>query len=55
MLVRPTWSVTLSCLLTAVWILVQARVEERDLQKPLSGYHAYMKQVPRFIPRLRKL
>jgi protein-S-isoprenylcysteine O-methyltransferase Ste14 len=52
-LVRPTWPVTLSCLLTAIWVLVQARVEERDLQKRISGYHAYMKQVPRFVPRLR--
>jgi protein-S-isoprenylcysteine O-methyltransferase Ste14 len=54
-LVRPTWPVTLGCLLTAVWVLVQAGVEERDLQKRISGYRAYMKQVPRFVPRLRKL
>ncbi len=53
-LVRPTWPVMLSCLLTAGWLLVQARVEEQDLRQRISGYGDYMAQVPRFIPRLGK-
>lgn len=54
-LVRPTWPVTVSCVLTGVWVMIQARVEERDLLQRIPGYQAYMKQVPRFFPRLRKL
>lgn len=53
-LVRPTWPVLLSCLLTAGCLVVQARAEERDLCQRLAGYADYMAQVPRFIPRLGK-
>jgi protein-S-isoprenylcysteine O-methyltransferase Ste14 len=54
-LVRPTSPILLSCLLTGVWVLIQARMEERDLLQRIPGYLAYMEQVPRFIPHLRKL
>jgi protein-S-isoprenylcysteine O-methyltransferase Ste14 len=51
-LVRSTWPVILCCLLTAGWLIVQARVEELDLRQRVSGYADYMARVPRFIPRL---
>lgn len=53
-IVRPTWPVTLSCLLTAGWLMVQARAEEQDLRRRLTGYDDYMAQVPRYIPRRGK-
>ncbi len=52
-LLRPTWPLTLCCLLAAGWLMIQARLEERDLCLRLPGYSAYMAQVPRFIPRIR--
>lgn len=54
-LVRPTWPVMVSCVLTGVWVMIQARVEERDLLQRIPDYQAYMKQVPRFFPHFRKL
>jgi protein-S-isoprenylcysteine O-methyltransferase Ste14 len=54
-LVRPTWPMTLSCLLAAGWLLIQARVEERDLQQRIASYRDYMAHVPRFVPHLRKM
>lgn len=53
-LLRPTWPILLSCLLTAGWVVAQARAEERDLLQRIPGYRAYMEQVPRFVPRLGK-
>ncbi|MEW6718271.1 MAG: isoprenylcysteine carboxylmethyltransferase family protein [Chloroflexota bacterium] len=53
-LLRPTWPILLSCLLTAGWLVVQARAEEHDLVQRIPGYREYMAQVPRFIPRLRR-
>jgi protein-S-isoprenylcysteine O-methyltransferase Ste14 len=53
-LVVPTQAVALACALGVVWILIQARLEERDLLQRLPPYREYMERVPRFIPRLRR-
>jgi protein-S-isoprenylcysteine O-methyltransferase Ste14 len=49
-LLRPAWPVLLSCLLTAGWVMVQARAEEMDLRQRISAYRDYVEQVPRFVP-----
>lgn len=51
-LLRPTTSVALACAMGAGWLVVQALLEELDLVQRLPEYREYMKQVPRFIPRL---
>ena len=54
-LVRPTWPVALSSILALGCLLVRARAEEQDLRQRLASYADYMFQVPRFIPRRRRL
>lgn len=49
-LILPRWPVLLACALAALWIQVQARLEERDLLERVPGYAAYMARVPRFVP-----
>lgn len=51
LLLWPTAPVALACVLTVVWIAVQARLEERDLVERLPEYRVYMQRVPRFFPR----
>jgi protein-S-isoprenylcysteine O-methyltransferase Ste14 len=51
-LLKPTSSVVLACALGFIWLIVQARLEEIDLVQRLPGYREYMKEVPRFVPRL---
>jgi protein-S-isoprenylcysteine O-methyltransferase Ste14 len=53
-LLKPTPSFLLACTLGFVWLLIQVRLEEIDLLQRLPAYRQYMKEVPRFIPRLRK-
>jgi protein-S-isoprenylcysteine O-methyltransferase Ste14 len=53
-LLKPTSALLLACTLGFVWLIVQARLEEIDLVQRLPGYRAYMKEVPRLVPRLRK-
>jgi protein-S-isoprenylcysteine O-methyltransferase Ste14 len=53
-LVRPTWPILLSCLLSAGWLYAQAVLEEQDLRQRLPAYAGYMQRVPRFIPHFRK-
>ena len=50
--VHPTASFALVCAACCVWLLVQARLEERDLLQRLPEYAAYMRRVPRFVPRV---
>jgi len=50
----PTLPMILACLLGVGWVVLQARLEERDLLQRIPGYEAYMQQVPRFFPRLGK-
>ena len=52
-LLKPTSTVMVACGLGVGWLIVQARLEEIDLVQRLPAYRDYMKQVPRFIPRLR--
>lgn len=53
-LLRPKRTVLTASAVIAVWLLVQARLEEIDLVQRLPEYREYMRQVPRFIPRLRQ-
>ena len=53
-LIRPTWAFVLACILGFIWLIVQARLEEIDLLQRMPDYKDYMKQVPRFFPRLRR-
>jgi protein-S-isoprenylcysteine O-methyltransferase Ste14 len=51
---RPAAPTLLACGLGFVWAALQARAEELDLLRRLPAYRQYMRQVPRFIPNLRK-
>ncbi len=50
-LTQPTWLFILSCAACSLWLLLQARLEERDLLERLPRYSEYMRRVPRFVPR----
>ena len=52
-LLHPMLPAIIACLLGCVYVYIQARLEEMDLTRRVSGYREYMKQVPRFFPRLR--
>ena len=52
-LLKPTSAFGLACLIGLVWLIIQARLEELDLVQRLPAYREYMKEVPRFVPRLR--
>jgi protein-S-isoprenylcysteine O-methyltransferase Ste14 len=52
-LLKPTATVGAACSLGFIWLIVQARLEEIDLVDRLPQYREYMKEVPRFVPRLR--
>jgi protein-S-isoprenylcysteine O-methyltransferase Ste14 len=49
---KPTITVGVACALGFIWLVIQARLEEIDLVQRLPEYREYMKQVPRFLPRL---
>jgi protein-S-isoprenylcysteine O-methyltransferase Ste14 len=49
---RPTAPVLVASGIGIGWVLVQARLEELDLVQRLPAYREYMRQVPRFFPRL---
>jgi protein-S-isoprenylcysteine O-methyltransferase Ste14 len=51
-LLKPTSPVVLACGVGIVWLYVQALLEEIDLVQRLPEYRDYVKQVPRFLPRL---
>jgi protein-S-isoprenylcysteine O-methyltransferase Ste14 len=53
-LIKPTSAFVTACMLGFIWLIVQARLEEKDLLQRMPDYKDYMKQVPRFIPRLRR-
>jgi protein-S-isoprenylcysteine O-methyltransferase Ste14 len=52
-LVKLTITVAAAAVLGILWILVQSKLEERDLVLRLPAYREYMSRVPRFMPRLR--
>lgn len=51
-LLRPTPAVVLASAIGFTWAIIQAQLEELDLVQRLPAYREYMKQVPRFVPRL---
>jgi protein-S-isoprenylcysteine O-methyltransferase Ste14 len=51
-LISPTLTVVVACLIGAGWVLLQTRFEEYDLLQRLPEYREYMKRVPRFFPRI---
>jgi len=53
-LLRPTYSFVIACILGEVWLMIQARLEEIDLVQRMPDYRQYMKEAPRFIPRIRR-
>ena len=53
-LIKPTSAFVTACTLGFIWLIVQARLEEIDLLQRMPDYKNYMKQVPRFLPRLRR-
>lgn len=50
----PKFTFTVACLSGFIWLLIQARLEEIDLLERMPEYRQYMKDVPRFIPRIGK-
>jgi protein-S-isoprenylcysteine O-methyltransferase Ste14 len=51
-LLFPRVTVGIACLIGLGWVLVQTWAEEQDLLKRIPDYHEYMKQAPRFFPRV---
>jgi len=51
-LLRPTAPLLVASAIGIGWAVVQARLEELDLVQRLPDYREYMRQVPRFFPRL---
>ncbi len=51
---HPTATFISAAAVGAAWLLIQARIEERDLIQRLPEYREYMQQIPRFVPRLRR-
>jgi protein-S-isoprenylcysteine O-methyltransferase Ste14 len=50
LLIKPTLTVALACVLGVIWVLVQTRLEEQDLLQRLPAYREYTERVPRFVP-----
>lgn len=51
-LIRPSLTVLAASAIAFTWLFVQARLEEIDLVQRLPEYRDYMRDVPRFIPRV---
>lgn len=49
-LLIPTQTVAIACVLGWGWVWLQTRWDEHDLLQRIPAYRAYMRQVPRFIP-----
>ena len=52
-LINPSVTWALGCVLAGVWLVIQARLEEMDLVQRIPAYRDYMKTVPRFFPRIK--
>lgn len=52
-LLRPTQASAIGAGIGVVWVVIQSRLEEIDLLQRLPSYRTYMRQVPRFLPRMR--
>ena len=51
LLLKPTLTVALACILGSVWVFLQTKLEEFDLLQRMPIYREYMNRVPRFLPR----
>ncbi len=49
--VKPKAPMILAAAIGCAWVVLQARLEERDLLQRMPAYREYMKQVPRFLPQ----
>ena len=49
----PTLSVLVACVLGVIWVMIQVRLEEKDLVERLPDYKDYMQRVPRFVPKFK--
>lgn len=52
-LLNPTLPVALASAVAIGFFILMARLEELDLMQRLPEYQGYMKEVPRFVPRLK--
>lgn len=52
-LLIPSITVLSACILGVLWVMVQARLEEKDLVERLPTYKEYMRSVPRFLPKFK--
>ena len=53
-LLNPTLPVAVASAVAIGFFIVMARLEEFDLIERVPEYREYMKEVPRFVPRLKK-
>lgn len=53
-LLNPTLPVAVASAIAIGFFILMARLEEIDLMQRLPEYREYMKEVPRFVPRLKK-
>ena len=51
-LLWPTMKVAIALVLGIIWIVIQSRLEEKDLLKRIPGYKDYAGRHPRFFPGL---
>jgi protein-S-isoprenylcysteine O-methyltransferase Ste14 len=49
--VKPKEAMIVAAAIGCAWVVLQARLEERDLLQRMPAYREYMKRVPRFLPR----
>ncbi len=49
--VKPKLPMILAAAIGCAWVVLQARLEERDLLQRMPAYSEYMNRVPRFLPR----
>jgi protein-S-isoprenylcysteine O-methyltransferase Ste14 len=54
-LIWPSLNLAISAVIGIIWIVLQSRLEERDLLKRIPEYKAYKNQVPAFIPLYRSV
>jgi len=54
-LLWPSFNLMIATLMGMVWIIIQSKLEERDLVKRMPEYRDYMQKVPAFLPSLRAL
>jgi protein-S-isoprenylcysteine O-methyltransferase Ste14 len=53
-LLWPSLQVAIACTLGIIWILLQTKLEEKDLVKRIPEYKEYKSKVPAFVPGFKK-